>query len=116
MPRLRLPLNRWFAVSMGFPFSLGPYEYMQRFDEVCDFAGCQIGFKTTRSWNIAFWAHVQPNVEIRIASMVALRLYAGHSFILNHKSDRCSSTLSGGCPSQIGETVWYGGAALGYAW
>lgn len=116
MPRLRLPLSRRFAISLGAPFSVRPYEYVSQAEEQCPFAGCQSGFRTVRSWDIAFWAHIQPNLEIRVAPMIALRLYAGHSFVLNNTSDRCTSTLAGGCPSQLGETVWYGGFGLGYAW
>jgi hypothetical protein len=116
MPRLRLPLNRIFAVGFGLPFSMRPYEYVAQAAEQCPLVGCQTGFRTVRSWDIAFWGHIQPNLEIRVAPMLALRLYGGYSMVLNDKADRCTSTLAGGCPSQLGETMWYGGFGLGYAW
>lgn len=116
MPRLRLPLNRWFAVGMGFPLALGPYTFIHQQEEQCEYAGCSTGFRTTRTWSLAVWGHLEPNVEIRISPEIALRLYGGHSRLLNGESDRCVSTLAGGCPSTLGETRWYGGVALGYAW
>jgi hypothetical protein len=117
MPRLRLPLNRWFAVGFGFPFTLGPYEYSQHIPEQCQFAGCSTGYRTTRSWPIAFWGQLEPNVEVRLGnSGVALRVFGGYARVLNDQSDRCTSTLAHGCPSQIGDQKWYGGLAAGYAW
>lgn len=118
MPRLRLPLNRWVAVGLGFPMSLGPYEYvMTTMDQCPGGVGCEIGSRTTRQWTIAFWGHLEPNIELRLGNGgVALRLFGGPSMVLNNKSDRCTSTLRGGCPSTLGEQRWYGGVALGYAW
>ncbi|MBX3227308.1 MAG: hypothetical protein KIT84_34770 [Labilithrix sp.] len=116
MPRLRLPLNRWFAVGMGFPFTLGPYEYQFKQDEQCQSAGCGIAAKTTRSWPLVFWGQLEPNVELRISGAVALRLFGGYARVLNDESDRCTSTLPSGCPSRLGEQKWYGGLAMGYAW
>jgi hypothetical protein len=115
MPRLRLPLTRWFAVGFGVPFSAGPYEYVAQAPESCPFAGCSVAYKTTRTWDIAFWLHLEPNIEFRLPSGIALRLYAGRSSILNAHGDVCTSTLTGGCPSDLGETKYYGGVALGYA-
>lgn len=117
MPRLRLPLNRIFAVGFGFPVTLGPYEYSERVPEQCQYAGCSTGYRTTRSWPLAVWGQLEPNVEFRIGSSgVALRLYGGYARVLNDEGDRCVSTLSQGCPSKLGEQKWYGGLALGYAW
>lgn len=116
MPRLRLPLNNRFAVGLGFPLSLGPYEFSERLQEQCAYAGCSAGYRTTRSWSIAFWGHLEPNVEIRLNPAIALRLFGGYAKLLNDASDRCTSTLPNGCPSTIGDQKWYGGAALGYAW
>lgn len=116
LPRLRLPLNRRVAVGLGLPFSLGPYEYVADVKEQCQFAGCSIGFKTTRTWPIAFWGHLEPNVEVRITNALALRGFGGASVVLNDASDRCTSTLPNGCPSQLGERRYYGGLALGLAW
>lgn len=117
MPRLRLPLNRWVAVGVGFPLSLGPYEYVLQSAGQCAGAGCESEFRTSRQWTIAFWGHLEPNVEFRLGTgNVALRVFGGPSMVLNNKSDRCTSTLSGGCPSNLGEQRWYGGLALGYAW
>jgi hypothetical protein len=116
MPRLRLPLNRWFAVGLGFPVTLGPYEYSERVPELCQEAGCSTGYRTTRSWNLAFWGQIEPNVEFRLGnSGVALRVFTGFAAVLND-DDRCTSTLTKGCPSQIGDRKWYGGLAAGYAW
>lgn len=116
MPRLRLPINRWFAVGLGFPFTLGPYEYSISQQEQCPFAGCGTGYRTTRSWPLAVWGQLEPNVEIRVGPAVALRLFAGYARVLNSESDRCTSTLPNGCPSQLGESRVYGGVSLGYAW
>lgn len=116
MPRLRLPLSRRFAVGVGFPFSLGPYEYSLSQVEQCQFAGCATAFRTTRTWDLAAWGHLEPNIEIRITPAAALRLFGGYAKILNDTNDRCTSTLPTGCPSNLGEQKWYGGVALGYAW
>jgi hypothetical protein len=115
MPRLRLPLNHRLAVGFGFPFSFGPYQFSESVREQCEYAGCSTGFRTTRTWTMAAWGHLEPNLEIRVAPAVALRLYGGFAKVLN-PSDRCDSTLPNGCPSRIGEQKWYGGVALGYAW
>ena len=116
MPRLRLPLNRRVAIGMGLPFSFGPYQFSASQLEQCEYAGCSTGFRTTRTWTMAAWGHIEPNVEIRLNGGVALRLYGGYARLLNASSDRCDSTLPNGCPSSIGEQKWYGGFALGYAW
>ncbi|MBX3191075.1 MAG: hypothetical protein KF819_29025 [Labilithrix sp.] len=117
MPRLRFPLNRWVAVGLGFPLSLGPYEYVMSTSDQCAGAGCEIAFRTTRQWTMAFWGHLEPNVEFRLGNGgVALRVYGGPSLVLNNTSDRCTSTLPGGCPSSLGEQRIYGGLSLGYAW
>jgi hypothetical protein len=116
MPRFRLPLNRWLAVSMGVPFALGPYQYTASQQEQCLYAGCSVAYRTTRTWPVAVWGHIEPNVEIRLNGAVALRMYGGYARVLNAQSDDCVSTLAHGCPSSIGETKWYGGLALGYAW
>jgi hypothetical protein len=116
LPRLRLPLNRRFAVGMGLPLSFGPYEFTESLRQQCDYVGCGVGFRTTRTWPLAFWGHLEPNVEIRLNGGLALRLYGGYSRVLNDQSDHCVSTLANGCPSSIGEQRWYGGLALGYAW
>lgn len=116
MPRLRLPINRWFAVGLGFPFSFGPYQFTERQLEQCQYAGCSTGFTTTRTWTFAAWGHLEPNIEIRLKGAIAMRVFGGYSKVLNNESDSCNSTLSNGCPSQIGEQKWYGGFALGYAW
>jgi hypothetical protein len=114
-PRLRFPVTRWLAPGIGIPFSAGPYEYVAQAQDQCALAGCGTGFRTARSWSLAFWGHIEPNVEIRFPSGVTMRLFAGYSSILNGKDDRCTSTLPGGCPSSLGENKWYGGFALGYA-
>lgn len=117
MPRLRLPLNRWFAVGIGFPLSLGPYEYVLTTTDQCGGVGCEISSRTTRQWTMAFWGHLEPNVEVRLGNgALALRFFGGPSMVLNNQSDRCTSTLPGGCPSTLGERRIYGGVALGYAW
>jgi hypothetical protein len=115
MPRLRLPITRWLALGVGLPFSAGPYEYVAQAPETCALVGCGVAFRTTRSWPIAFWGHVEPNVELRFPNGIAMRLFAGYSSILNGRDDRCTSTLAGGCPSSLGERRGYGGFALGYA-
>ena len=117
MPRLRLPLTRWLAIGFGVPFSAGPYVAVLTQPELCS-PGCQAGFRTTRTWDVAFWLHAEPNIEMRVPRLpgMAMRFYGGESFLLNTHDDRCDSTLSGGCPSSIGERIWYGGIALGYAW
>jgi len=117
-PRLRIPLNHFVAVGFGTPFALGPYQYTQSVAEQCDYAGCGTGFSTTRTWTMAAWGHIEPNVELRLGSQsnVALRIYGGYGQLLNRDSDNCRSTLQGGCPSTIGEQKWYGGLALGHAW
>jgi hypothetical protein len=116
MPRLRLPLNRWIAVGFGLPFSIGPYEFSLAQTEQCQWAGCATAFRTTRSWTMAAWGHLEPNVEFRLNGGLALRVAGGHSRVLNSESDRCTSTLAMGCPSSIGEQKWYGNIAVGYAW
>ena len=116
MPRLRLPLNRWFAVGFGFPLSFGPYQFSASQAEQCEYAGCSTGFRTTRTWTMAAWGHLEPNIEIRLNAAIALRLYGGYAKLLNDSSDRCDSTLPNGCPSTIGEQKWYGGFGIGYAW
>jgi hypothetical protein len=118
MPRLRLPLTRWLAIGAGLPLSAGPYVARLEQAQACADTGCEIAFTTTRTWSIAVWLHVEPTIELRLprAPAMALRLYGGESFILNTRDDRCSSTLSNGCPSSIGERTWYGGVAIGYAW
>jgi len=117
MPRLRIPLNHWVAVGMGFPLSLGPYEYVMTTSDQCGGAGCEIASRTTRQWTIAFWGHLEPNVEFRLGNGgLALRIFGGPSMVLNNRSDRCTSTLAAGCPSTLGEQRIYGGFALGYAW
>ena len=116
MPRLRLPLNHWVAVGMGFPFSLGPYQYTFEQPQQCDYAGCATGIRTTRTWSIATWGHLEPNVEFRVGPGVALRLFGGYGRVLNTQSDGCTSTDPRGCPSNIGEQKVYGGLTLGYAW
>lgn len=117
MPRLRLPLTRWLAVGAGVPLSAGPYVARIGQADGCA-VGCETGFSTTRTWNLALWAHVEPNIELRLpnAPALALRLYGGSSFLLNTRDDQCVSTLPGGCPSRIGQQTWYGGFAMGYAW
>ncbi len=116
MPRLRLPLNNRFAIGMGFPLSFGPYQFSETVREQCEYAGCQTGYRTTRTWAVAAWGHVEPNIEIRITPAAALRLFGGYARVLNDESDRCDSTLATGCPSKIGNQKWYGGLGLGYAW
>lgn len=116
LPRLRLPITRWFAIGAGVPFSVGPYDYVFQQKEQCGLAGCATGFKTTRSWPLAYWVHVEPNVEFRVGGGMALRIFGGQSRLLNVHDDHCTSTLRDGCPSRLGEQIWYGGAALGYAW
>jgi hypothetical protein len=118
MPRLRLPLNHWVAVGFGTPLAMGPYFFTARMAEQCEYAGCSTGFSTTRTWTMAVWGHVEPNVEVRLgrSAAVALRIYGGYGQLLNRDSDQCRSTLPNGCPSTIGESKWYGGLALGYAW
>src|SRR5439155_5961859 len=51
--------------------------------EQCALAGCGTGYRTTRSWSLAFWGHLEPNVEVRFPNGVTLRLLAGYSAILN---------------------------------
>lgn len=116
MPRFRLPVSRWFAFGLGTPLAAGPYYFTSTQPERCDYVGCDVGYRTTRNWAVAVWGHLEPNVEIRVSSAIALRIYAGYGRVLNHKSDRCVSTLPNGCPSSLGEDRWYGGLALGYAW
>ena len=116
MPRLRLPLNNRFAIGMGFPLSFGPHQFSENVREQCEFAGCSTGYRTTRTWAMAAWGHLEPNIEIRITPAVALRLFGGYARVLNDTSDRCDSTLPNGCPSTIGNQKWYGGLAAGYAW
>lgn len=116
MPRLRLPLHRLFAVGLGFPFSFGPYQFSASQVEQCEYAGCSTGFRTTRTWTMAAWGHLEPNIEIRLNAAIALRTYGGYAKLLNDTSDRCDSTLPNGCPSSVGEQKWYGGISLGYAW
>lgn len=116
MPRLRLPITRFFAVGFGFPLSGGPYEAVEQAPERCSIPGCPVGYRTSRTWEVAWWAHLEPNVELRIGGGMALRLYGGESMLINKHDDACKSTLAGGCPSHIGERQWYGGLALGYAW
>lgn len=116
MPRLRLPLNRWLALGMGVPFALGPYQFTESQQEQCNYAGCSTGYRTTRTWAIAAWGHIEPNVEIRVAPAVVLRMYGGYARLLNVESDQCMSTLANGCPSRVGETNGYAGLSLGYAW
>jgi hypothetical protein len=117
MPRLRLPLTRWFAIGAGVPVSVGPYVAQVEQPQVCT-VGCEVGFTTTRTWSMAVWLHLEPNIELRLPMVpaMALRLYGGGSFLVNPHDDRCTSTLSNGCPSSIGEQTWYGGVAMGYAW
>ena len=115
MPRLRFPITRWLAPGIGLPFSAGPYEYVTQQQEQCDLAGCGTGYRTTRQWSLAFWGHIEPNIEIRFPNGITMRMLAGYSAILNGHDDRCTSTLPGGCPSSLGERRWYGGFALGYA-
>jgi hypothetical protein len=116
MPRLRLPLNRFFAVSFGTPLSIGSYHFTERVAETCAEVGCPQGYTTTRTWSPAVWGHLEPNLEFRVGPGVALRLYAGVGRVLNRDSDACRSTLMNGCPSDIGEQKIYGGLALGKAW
>jgi hypothetical protein len=116
MPRLRLPLTRNVAVGFGFPLTLGPYEYSIHQNEICQSAGCAVGYRTTRDWPLAIWGQLEPNVEIRVGPGVALRIYGGYAHVLNDQSDQCTSTLTHGCPSKIGDQKFYGGLALGYAW
>jgi hypothetical protein len=115
-PRLRLPLTHWFAVGFGVPFSFGPYEALVQQSPRCSVAGCPVAFKTTRSWDMAAWVNIEPNVEFRLPHGLALRVLGGESLLVNRHDDRCSSTLANGCPSSIGEKRWYGGFAIGYAW
>jgi hypothetical protein len=116
MPRLRLPLSRLFAIGLGFPLTFGPYEYSIHQPELCQTAGCSVGYRTTRDWPLAIWGQLEPNVEIRVGPGVALRLYGGYAHVLNDQSDQCSSTLARGCPAKIGDQKFYGGLAAGYAW
>jgi hypothetical protein len=116
MPRLRLPLSRRFAVGLGTPFALGPYQFTASQVEQCPYAGCSTGYRTTRTWTMAAWGHIEPNVELRVVGAVALRFYGGYAQLLNAQGDQCVSTVANGCPSRIGETKLYGGLALGYAW
>lgn len=116
MPRLRLPLNNFFAIGLGTPLALGPYQFTHNQPEQCQDAGCSVAFRTTRTWTMAVWGHLEPNVEFRISSALALRVYGGYGRLLNTTSDQCTSTLSNGCPSRIGEDKYYGGVGVGYAW
>ena len=115
LPRLRFPITRWLAPGIGLPFSAGPYEYVAQAPEQCALAGCGTGFRTTRSWSLAFWGHIEPNVEVRFPNGITMRMSVGYSALLNNHDDRCTSTLMGGCPSSLGERRWYGGVAFGYA-
>jgi hypothetical protein len=116
MPRLRLPLNRFFALGFGTPLSIGSYHFTEQVGEACADVGCPQGYTTTRTWSPAVWAHLEPSFEFRVGPGVALRLYAGVGRVLNRESDACRSTLMNGCPSNIGEQKIYGGLALGKAW
>ncbi len=115
MPRLRLPVTRWLAFGFGVPYSLGPYSYGEQVPDTCKIAGCAVGYRTTREWTLAHWAHLEPNIELRIPNGLTFRFYGGRSFILNAHDDECKSTLANGCPSNHGQTRWYGGLALGYS-
>ncbi len=106
MPRLRLPLSRGVAIGFGFPISAGPYTTAVQ----------TVDYHVTREWEVAWWAHFEPNVEFRLPHGMALRIYGGESRLLNPHDDRCRSTAMIGCPSRVGERRWYGGLALGYAW
>lgn len=114
-PRLRFPITRWLAPGLGLPFSAGPYEFIAQAPEQCALAGCGTGFRTTRSWSLAFWGHIEPNLEVRLPNGITMRVSVGYSSLLNGHDDRCTSTLPNGCPSSLGEHRWYGGLALGYA-
>ena len=115
LPRLRFPITRWLAPGIGLPFSAGPYEYVAQAPEQCALAGCGTGFRTTRSWSLAFWGHIEPNIELRFPNGITMRTSVGYSMLLNNHDDRCTSTLAAGCPSSLGERRWYGGIAFGYA-
>lgn len=116
MPRLRLPLTRWFAVGMGVPLTLGQYEYSEKTQDHCSYSGCEGASRTTRSWSFAAWGQLEPNVELRVGGGLALRVFAGYARVLNDDDDRCTSSLLHGCPSTIGNQKIYGGLTVGYAW
>lgn len=115
MPRLRLPVTRWFAFGFGVPFSIGPYQYAGHEAEACQVAGCATNLRTTRTWDIAYWGHLEPNIEFRAPNGLGARFYVGYSQVLNPHDDRCESSLPRGCPSRLGEAQTYGGVALGYS-
>ena len=116
MPRFRLPLNRWFAVGMGFPLTLGQYEYSEKTQDECSYSGCTGASRTTRSWSLAAWGQLEPNVEFRVGFGLALRVFGGYARVLNDDDDRCTSSMLRGCPSTIGNQKIYGGLSLGYGW
>jgi hypothetical protein len=64
---------------------------------------------------MAFFGHLEPNIEMRVPWGGAVRFYAGRSQILNAGTGTCTATLPGGCPSDGGNVTYYGGVALGYA-
>jgi hypothetical protein len=115
LPRLRLPLTPYFAVGFGVPFSGGPYKYVSSVPRICDGSGCGEGYKTTRTWDAAFWTHFEPNLEFRIGGATAMRIFGGYSRVLNPTDAQCESTMWKGCPSSVGEKAWYGGLTVGYA-
>jgi len=116
IPRLRLPITRFMAVGMGMPFSAGPYVYAESVPvplDHCASGDCR--YKVTRTWEVAYWLHLEPSVDFRLANGLQIRAYGGYSRILNGTDARCETNFSGGCITRAGETKTYGGVALGYA-
>jgi hypothetical protein len=116
VPRLRLPITRYLAVGVGFPFSAGPYVYAVSQPvplDLCPDGSCR--YKVTRTWSFAFWAHLEPSVDFRLPNGMQLRVYGGYSKILNGTDATCETNYAGGCATRVGETRTYGGLALGYA-
>jgi hypothetical protein len=116
VPRLRLPITTFIAVGMGVPFSAGPYVYAESVPmpaDVCGGGDCR--YRLTRTWEVAYWGHLEPSVDFRLASGLQVRLYGGYSRILNGTDAKCEANFNGGCLTHAGERKTYGGVALGYA-
>jgi hypothetical protein len=104
------------AVGVGVPFSAGSYMYSASVPiplDMCPAGDC--AYKVTRTWNLAFWGHLEPSIDFRLANGLQLRVYGGYSKILNGTDAHCETNFSGGCLTRAGEEKRYAGIALGYA-
>lgn len=65
-------------------------------------------------WDAAYWMNLEAGVEIRLATRLSLRPFAGAAFLLNPSAGTAVSGQRGEMPAQVDRWWPYLGFAIGY--